>query len=210
MTILTFPNLSGLTFPVKKSPTFQTIKHKSVAGTSTAQSTQPYASYAFELPFEFLRSDDANAELQQLMGLFQACRAGALPFNFSDPDDNTVTAQTIGVADGGTKSFGFVRSMGSVIDPVQNAILAGLKVYDNGVLQALATDYTVLTTSQYGTNYGVQFVTAPAAGHLISADFSYYWLCSFDDDVAEFAKLFNYNGKALFEAKSIKFTSVLQ
>ncbi|MET4238626.1 DUF2460 domain-containing protein [Bradyrhizobium sp. RT10b] len=210
MTILTFPALSGLTWPVKKSPSFQTLKHKSVAGTSTMQSLQPYAIYAFELPFEFLRSDDANRELQQLMGLFQACRAGAIPFNFSDPDDNAVTGQTIGLGDGNTKSFGFVRSMGSVIDPVQNVIAAGLTVYDNGVPQILGTDYTLLATSQYGTNYGVQFATAPLAGHTISADFSYFWLCAFDDDVAEFSKLFNLNGKALFEAKSIKFSSVLQ
>ncbi|WP_441256433.1 AAA family ATPase [Bradyrhizobium sp. 482_C4_N1_1] len=59
MTILTFPALSGLTWPVKKSPSFQTLKHKSVAGTSTMQSLQPYAIYAFELPFEL---SPANGE----------------------------------------------------------------------------------------------------------------------------------------------------
>jgi hypothetical protein len=78
------------------------------------------------------------------------------------------------------------------------------------VLMALGADYTILATSQYGTNYGVQFTTAPVAGHIITADFSYFWLCMFNDDVVEFAKLMYLNGKGLFEAKSIKFNSVLQ
>ena len=210
MSILTFPTLSGLTFPVKKSPLFQTLEYVSVNGVSTTQSTQPFTRYKFDLPFEFLRSDNVNLELQQLMSLFQACMGKANPFNFTDPDDNTVTGQQIGVGDGTTKAFGFVRVLQFAADPIQNANSAGLQVFVNGALKTLGTDYTILQTAQYGTNYGVQFTVAPAAAASITASFTFNWLCKFDDDTTDFSKFLYLNGKALWEAKSVKFTSQLQ
>jgi uncharacterized protein (TIGR02217 family) len=212
MAIPTFPSLPGLAFPVKRSPSFQTIEHKAVAGNSTTQSPQPYAIYAYDLPFEFLRADNATLEIQTLMSFYQARLGKGLPFHFSDPDDNAVVGQALGTGDGVTKNFGFVRTMagGGVADPVQDAIAAGLNVYDNAVLKTITTDYTILTTSLYGTNYGVSFVTAPLAGHSITADFSYNWLCRFDDDVLEFSKFMYLNGKGLWEAKSVKFSQDAQ
>jgi len=164
MTIPTFPTLPGLSFPVKKSPTFQTIEHKAVAGNSTTQSPQPFAIYAYELPFEFLRADDVTLEIQTLMSFYTARRGKAQPFHFNDPDDNAVVGQSLGLGDGATVNFAFIRTMVSNADPVQDAIAAGLNVYVNGVLQTLGVDYTILTTAQYGTNYGVAFTVAPAAG----------------------------------------------
>lgn len=201
-----FPNLSGLTYPVKKTPSFQTIPHDAVSGVSTTQSPQPYAKYAYDLPFEYLRSDNVNHELQTLMSFYTACKGMGVPFYFSDPDDNSVTGQLLGVGDGVTKAFPFLRTMGSVIEPVQSAIAAGLNVYDNSVLKTLTTDYTILQTSQYGTNYGVEFVSAPADGHEITADFSYYWLCRFSEDTNEFSKIMS----KIWESRSVKFKTALQ
>ena len=210
MTLLTFHTLTGLSWPVKKTPKFQTIKHTSVAGSSTMQSTQPYAVYAYELPFEFLRSDNVNLELQQLMSFYQRARGMAGVWHFSDPDDNAVVGQQLGLGDGTTTDFGFVRAMSVVVDPIQDATAAGLNVYDNGVLVTLGADYSILTTSQYATNYGVRFAVAPAIGHAITADFAYSFPCSFDEDSLEFSKFMALNGKGLFDSKSVKFTSVLQ
>jgi uncharacterized protein (TIGR02217 family) len=210
MAINTFPNLPGLAFPVKKSPSFSTIEHFSVAGGSTTQSPQPYAKYKFDLPFEFLRADNATLEIQQLLSFYAACLGKGLPFHFNDPDDNAVVSQAMGAGDAVTTDFGFIRTMSSNVDPIQDVIAAGLNVYIGGVLKATPADYSVLATSQFGTNYGVRFVVPPAGGQLVSADFSFNWLCRFDEDVVEFSKFAYLNGKGLWEAKSIKFTSVLQ
>lgn len=210
MAILTFPTLPGLSFPVKKSPAFSTIEHFTVQGGSTTQSPQPYANYKFELPFEFLRADNATLEIQALMGFYAACLGKATPFHFNDPDDNSVTGQGLAIGDNVTTDFPFVRTMGQNVDPIQDVIAAGVNIYKNGALQTLTTAYSILSTAQYGTNYGIRFVAAPAAGTLITADFNFNFLCRFDDDALEFSKFQYLNGKGLWESKSVKFTSVPQ
>lgn len=205
MTISTFPTLAGLTFPVKKTPTFQTLSHVSVSGVGTAQSPQPYASYAYELPFEFLRSDTVNLELQQLQSFYQACRGMALPFHFLDPDDNSVTLQGLGVGDGATTAFALVRTMVGVVDPMQDVDPGSITVFVNGTSAA----FTNLTTSQYGTVYGVNITTPPASGAAITATFTYKFLCAFSQDTLELSKLFYLAGKGVWSA-TVKFASRLQ
>lgn len=206
MTISTFPNsLPGLSFPVKKTPTFQSIVHTSVSGVSTGQSTQPFASYAYELPFEFLRSDAATLEQQQLMSFYQACRGMALPFHFLDPDDNSVAGQVLGIGDGVTTQFALIRTMNFVADPIQDADTGSIVAKVNGTI----TSITELTTSQYGTVYGVQFAAAPAAAAVVSASFTYKFLSRFTDDKLDFQKSLYINGKGVWAA-TVKFGSVLQ
>ena len=205
MTISTFPTLAGLSFPVKKTPTFQTIPHKSVSGVATAQSTQPYANYAYELPFEFLRSDVVNLELQSLMGFYQAQRGMALPFHFLDPDDFTVTLQSLGVGDGTKTAFALLRTMVNVVDPIQDADTTGMTVFVNGV----SAPFTQLTTAQYGTVYGVNITTPPGAGLPITATFTYKFLCRFSEDSLELSKIFYLASKGLWSA-TVKFASALQ
>ena len=208
MTIPTFPTLNGLTYPVQRSPGFKTIEHESVSGVSTTQSPQAFAIYSYDLPFAFLQSDAGHLDLQTLMSFFQAAKGKSIPFHFNDPDDNTVTAQSLGTGDGTTTDFGLVRTMGSVTDPIQDAIASGLVVKVSGSTQGLGSAYSLLTTSQYGTIYGVRF----AAGHIpsgaspVTATFTYNWLCRFMDDTTDFSKFVQY----IWEAKSIKIRTVLQ
>lgn len=208
MAIPTFPVLPGLSFPVFRKPSFATIEHKAVAGNSTTQSPQAYPLYSYELPFEFLRADNFTLEVQTLMSFYTSRKGKALPFHFSDPDDNAVVGQVIGIGDGATTDFGFVRTMVSAIDPLQDVTFA--TVYNNGVPQVFGVDFNNLYTTQYLTNYGIRFAVAPAAGRVITSDIIYKWLCRFDEDQAEFAMLQYLNGKGLWEAKAIKFSSVLQ
>lgn len=206
MAIPTFPTLPGLSFPVKRSPSFQTIEHKAVAGQSTAQSPQPFPIYRYELPFEFLRADNATLEIQTLFSFYTARRGKALPFHFNDPDDNAVVGQVLGVGDGVTTDFALIRTMVNNIDPTQDAVAATVVPALNGVITAI----TGLFTSQYGTLYGIRFAPAPGVGVVVSASFSYNWLCRFDEDVVEFSKFQYLNGKGLWESKAVKFSTVLQ
>lgn len=207
MDIPTFPILPGLSFPVKRLPSFQTIEHKAVAGNSTTQSPQAYPAYSYDLPFEFLRADNFTLEVQTLMSFYTARKGKGLPFHFRDPDDNFVLGQVLGIGDGATTDFALIRTMVSNVDPIQDATPGTLTPYLNGVVSIGAGG---LLTSQYGTMYGVRFPVAPAAGVIVSADFAFTWLCRFDEDQAEFAMLQYLNGKGLWEAKSIKFTTSLQ
>jgi uncharacterized protein (TIGR02217 family) len=202
----TFPTLAGLSFPVKRSPTFQTIEHKAVAGNSTTQSPQPYAIYSYDLPFEFLRADNATLEIQTLMSFYQARLGKGLPFHFNDPDDNEVIGQALGIGDGVTTDFALIRTMVGIADPIQDAI-PGFAPYVNGVIVAGCTP---LTTSNYGTIYGVRYPAPPAVGATVSVDMNYNWLCRFDQDAQEFSQFTRLNGKGLWEAKSVKFSTVQQ
>lgn len=206
MTIPTFPSLSGLSFPVKKTPVFNSLVHEAVSGVSTAQSLYPYALVKYDLPFDMLRSNSPYLELQQLLPFYKGRRGRALPFHFTDPDDYTVTAQSLGTGDNTTTDFGFVRADGAFVEPVQDARASGLLVYKNAVLQTLTTDYTILTTAEYATNYGVRFVIAPGAGVAVTATLTYDWLCRFDMDEQEFSNFM----QSLWEVKSLKFKSVGQ
>lgn len=209
MAIPTFPTLPGLAFPVKKTPTYQSIIHKAVAGQSTAQAPQPFATYSYELPFEFLRADNVNLELQTLLSFFRACAGQVNPFHFFDPDDNSATGQTLGVGDGVTTQFPLLVSSIFDIDPIQDAIAAGMAVRVNGV----SAPFTTVTTAQYGTIYAVNVTTVPPVGQLVVADFTYNRLCRFDQDTIDFSKFGKFsaaNDAWLWEAKSVKFSSVLQ
>jgi hypothetical protein len=100
--------------------------------------------------------------------------------------------------------------MSLVVDPIQNVNTSGITVYKNGVIAVPVADYSILTTSQYGTNYAVHFVIAPSIGTVISADFSYKFLCSFDTDTLPLSKIMSLNGAGLWECGSVRFSSVLQ
>lgn len=203
MAILTLPDMPGLSFPVKRTPAFQSIVHRSVAGSTTAMALQPYALYSYELPYEFLRSDPTFAEWQQITSLFQRCRGRALPFRFDDPDDDSVTGQGLGLGDGTTIDFAFVRTLGLIVDPIQDVTEASITVYLDGVETA---GFTVLRTAAFETIYGVRFTVPPAPGVVITGDFDFTYLCQFDDDLLEFGKMTFLNGNGLWET-TLKFTT---
>lgn len=207
MSIPTFPSLIGLGFPVKRRPMFQPrLRHTAVSGKSTTQGTQPFARYAYELAFRPLRSDVAHLELQTLMGFYEFCVATPTPFHFSDPDDNAIVGSVLGSGDTVSTDFAFLRVIGANVNLVQDVTAAGLKIYLNGVQKTLGADFSILTTSQYGTNYAVRFTSPPGAAVAVTADFAYTWLCEFDEDGLDFSKFMD----KLWEAGSVKFTSVLQ
>jgi uncharacterized protein (TIGR02217 family) len=131
------------------------------------------------------------------------------PFYFCDPDDNQVTGQAIGVGDGSTKQFTFVRTYGldSALGDFQGTEPVGglntgepVNVYLAGELQT--TGYAVSTATPYGNT--LTFTTAPAAGVSITADFSFYYFCRIMEDSTEFEKFM----KGLWALKKITIFSL--
>lgn len=195
----------GLAWPVVKSPKYATRIQRSVSGRISRILDQPVPIWTWTLPFEFMRDKNDKRvattifdELRAEMGFFLAQQGGFGTFLLDDPTDDIIAAQPIGTGDGGKTQFQLVRSM--PINGFNEPILAPnvvSHVYNNGVD---AGGWTV------NSNTGIiTYSVAPAAGHIITADFTYYFRVRFADDSLDFEN-FMVN---LWSVKALKLESVL-
>ena len=202
---LVFPALPGLAWSVTKSPTFQTRIQRAASGRELRALDYPYPLWQFTLVFDLLRDNPAAGydELRTLMGFFMLCQGAFGTFLFRDPSDDRVAGQQIGVGNASTTVFQLQRAMGTTLpgDGFQEPILAPnvvSAVYLNGITQSQAS-YSV------DPNTGlVTFVTAPASGLIICADFSYYFRCRFVEDSYVFENFMF----QLWQLKKLTFISV--
>lgn len=205
MALPLFPNnLLGLSFGTKKTPIWQTQVRQAANGKEVRKTNWTYPRYKFQLSYEFLR-DNVNAEYQTLVGFCNSMQGQFGAFVFNDIDDYTVTDQAIGVGDGSTLEFPLVRAYGGYIEPVQYAA-AITNVKKNGVTLTHVTDWEEVTI---GTGWGggvnaIGLTVAPAIGDIITASFSYYYVCRFTQDEFEFSKMM----QNFFELPQIEFESV--
>lgn len=176
-----FPSLAGLTWDITREPIWSTSKKTSVSGRRFAVANYSYPRYKYTLAYSFLRQGSGVTELAQLVGFFNARGGDFDSFLFTDPDDNTVTAQTIGTGDGANKLFQLVRTFGGYVEPVFDANSAPL-IYINGVLKTLTTDYTVSVTGL------VTFVSAPASSLVVTWTGTYYRRLNFVQPTLQFNK----------------------
>lgn len=173
-----FPTLPGLTWNVHKAPEWKTKVQQAISGRELRAAFRQYPLYRFTLAFDFLRADSVNAELQALLGFFNARQGSFDSFLYTDPTDATVTAQSFGTGNGATTQFKLVRTYGGAIEPVMN-LNGNPAIYKAGVLQTAGTHYTI-------SNGLVTFVAAPANGNALTWTGSYYYRCRFADDTADF------------------------
>ena len=191
-----FPSLPGLQWPIARTPIWSTTTRVSVSGRRVAIANYSYPRYKFTLSYSFLRQGQGTTDLSQMVGFFNARWGDADSFLFDDVDDNTVTAQTIGVGDGANKLYQLVRTFGGFVEPVFVTNSAPL-IYVSGVLKTLTTDYTVSTTGL------VTFVVAPAAATVVTWTGTYYKRMWFSQSMAEFSKFMS----NLWELKKIEIES---
>jgi len=173
-----FPTLAGVAWPKPKAPIWKTTVQQAVSGRELRAAFRQYPLYKFTLTHDFLRADSTNAELQTLLGFFNARKGSWDSFLYTDPLDNAVTAQSFGTGDGATTQFQLVRSFGGDIEPVMN-LNGNPSVYKAGVLQTLGSGYTI-------SNGLVTFATAPANGAALTWTGSYYYRCRFERDSEDF------------------------
>ncbi len=176
MSNLLFPKIRGLSWSVKKTPTFSTEIQESVAGREVRVQNFQNPIWEFTLSFEYLLNDprvrDENQQtpLETLVGFFLARGGQFDDFLLNESDltgrleDSAYSGQPIGVGDGGSKSFQLVRNMGGFLEAVQNPMNQTATVYVGGVAKVQGTDYSI-------ANGLVTFVNAPAPGIAITADF---------------------------------------
>lgn len=192
-----FPVLPGRGWSVEKWPEFSTIVRTAANGAETRTALWSSPRWHFKLTHELLR-DDATNELRTLMGFFLARQGQWDDFLFLDPDDNSVTGQSLGVGDGVTTAFQCIRAFGGYAEPVR-AVNSGapMTVYVGGA--ALSSSAWSL-----GATGLLTLAMPPASGAAVTADFSFWFRVRFAMDIAQFSQFM----KNLWELKTCELVSV--
>lgn len=173
----TFPTLAGVSFPIRRSPNFTTLRYEALSGKRVYAPKQAFPRWRWELPFSFLRAAAYSAaaydEFEQLVGFYNLRSADGAMFKYLDRADYAATAEPFGTGDGTSTAFQLYRAMGGFTEPVYSASVTNISV--NGVTESPG-NYTV---SDKGV---VTFTAAPTNGHALTWSGTFYWLCRFDDD----------------------------
>lgn len=207
MSTAAFPTLSGLAWPVTRTPKWQTRTQNSVSGKRLNIADWSYPKHRWSVVYNFLRgASPTYVEWQTLEGFFGQMKGSWDSFLYTDPRDYTVTASTIGTGDSTDRDFQLIRTFGSTLFGYSEPILAPLAV------SALVVAGTSYTSTQYvlqqwgSTAPGmVTFSTfAPSTGQAITASFTYAWPVSFDQDTLDFEEFV----KQIWALKSVSWTSL--
>ena len=200
MTTPIFPALKGLDWNVQHDFDWSgNTVVESVSGKRTARANWSYPRHVFTLAYTFLRADPSLAEYQALAGFFNAMQGQFGTFLYQDATDNAVAGQVIGIGDGVTTTFQLIRAFGGFLEPcfAPNVVSA---VYLAGAPLSLGWSVTPWGNAAPGV---ITFGAPPAAGQPITADFSYYFPCRFDNPKTSFKNF----AKALYSADGIQFSS---
>jgi uncharacterized protein (TIGR02217 family) len=194
------PFLPGLGWSVHRRPTFDTIVAPHASGAEVRLALWQNALWEFELSYDALASNAAypgagTNSLQTLMGFYLARGGQRGTFLYVDPDFNTMTGQVIGIGDGATLAFPFIRAFGGQVEPV-SYVTAVTQVYLDGMT---AGGWTASSST-------LTFTAAPASGAQVSADFRYGFVCRFLEDELDFEAFMD----NLWQLKSFKFRQVRQ
>jgi uncharacterized protein (TIGR02217 family) len=193
-----FPKLTGQGWIVKYRPRFLTRAHTHASGREMRASRRINPLFDIDLSFDLMRSDAISAEVQEVVA-FIATHAGQMqPFLFTPPDGlGQCRGASVGEGDGAATSFVLTREFGGFIDTVQAFIDAPI-IYINGA-PAPSTSYALSNLPAK-----VTFASPPAAGAIVTADFTAAHLARFAADEADLEQFM----ADFWELKSLKLETV--
>lgn len=198
-----FPTLTGIGWPVVRTPLWSTLRNPVVSGKETTMPLWSFPKYQYELTIDFVRQGailgnaTAFMEYQNLIGFVNICGGTAYPFYYEDPNDSEVSGQVIGVGNGQNRDFQLIRAMGGFVEPIQSP--------NQSKTTVITANGAPTTAFSYLPGGIIRFNVAPVNGAVIAWSGFYYWLCRFDDDAGCSLSQFM-NG--LFEVKKLAFTTV--
>ena len=200
-----FPTLRGLTYPIYKTPHWNTIQNKTITGQKRFLQLYTYPYYTFKLQFSYLSDEDNDSDdIHSLMSFYNKVGGAGQDFLFADPlfEDNTATAQAFAVGDGTSTEYQLIRHYGDFAEPVYGILAAPTITKTVGNTTTTLTAGTDFTWSTKGL---ITFKAAPASGAIFKWSGTWYYRCHFTADEAEFQLLF-YRGWGLdeIELESIK------
>ena len=194
-----FPNFSGITWPIPKRATWKTLVSQTESGREVRVALRSLPLFEWDLPFGILRAADQTA----FWGFYNACSGGYDTFLFDDKSDDFAQGARLGVGDGATTQFQFVRSYaGLFVEPrldIQQSPIPP-NIYLNGVLQSSGYSISYLNSGR------VTFTTAPGSGTVITADFYFYWRVRFKEDQLQLDLLY----QSLANLKKVTIAQVFQ
>lgn len=188
MSTQVLPDFPGLGFDVTRTPMWSTTIQSNISGKEVRLGMYSSPRYQWELKYNFLRQGTLNgvdtyAEFEQLLGFFNTLNGAFDTFLFKDPADNTAINQAIGIGDGSTTAFQLASNFGNYVQPILAPnVVTAIKV--NSSVQA-PTSYTVNKWGSAAPGV-INFNSAPAAGGIVTADFTYYFPVRFVDDTLKF------------------------
>jgi uncharacterized protein (TIGR02217 family) len=155
-------------------PTFSTTVLLLAKGSEQRNQNWTQARYEGDIGYGIQSQSDYSV----VRNFFYARRGRARGFRFKDWSDyQSNGAQVIGIGDGSTKIFQLVNvytdSVNAYTRTIIKPVAGTVAVYDNGVLGSPSVDTTTGL---------VTYVTAPLAGHAISATFQFDLAVRFDVD----------------------------
>lgn len=226
MSYLILPTLPGVAWDVIKRPVWATKIQRVASGKELRASLWSYPKYEFELTYEILR-DDANDEINKLIGFFHQRKGSLEAFYFDSPTDNHITGEQLGIGDGLETEFYFSLTKGSFTEQLnyQSCVHMnpppphlgygeggyGEERWGEGFLREVpyiyldgVTQYTGYEIVDDGVGVKVVFDTPPGEGVVITTDFYYSYLVRFKDDLAEF----NNFAYKLWELQTLELISV--
>lgn len=190
-----FPALPGLDIGVKRTIQFATsVQTSTTSGKELRAQWWSSPRYEWELDFNFLRQNGFSTntlsdEAQALHNFFDQMSGQYAAFWYTDPYNNSVTAQNFGTGNNSQQAFQLTDSYG--VGVIQNG---SISVYLNGTLTAA---YTV-------SNGVVNFTSAPGSTMAITWTGTFYYNVRFSQDnidIKQFAHL-------VWQADTIKLISV--
>ena len=194
MSDLIFPTLCGVSYPIKKTPHFNTIVQESVSGVKKFLQCYSYPYYEIGLSFSYLGDEnDRMDDIHRLMAFYNKLGGAGQDFLYADPlfEDNSVEKLAFGVGDGSHTSFRLTRSYGDYTEPVFGINSAPIIYVDD---KALPGKYS-WTWDKTGL---ITFAVPPTAGAVLKWTGKWFYRCHFQNDEAEFRQIF-YGGWDLEE-----------
>jgi len=197
MTIPVFPQLIGRSWSVYRKPMFtvQLRSGESQREASSINMTQCY--YEFGLSYDLLRNQNGHTELTDIEGLFLKARGSYDYFLFMDPNDHSVINGGIGAGNGTNTVFILGRNTG----PSYYEAVGHLNQINNIFLDGVAVDPADYSFSAPNI---IVFNNPPGNGVLVTATFSYYYICRFGSDAQDYEQ-FMYN---LYQLRDVTLKSV--
>ncbi|EXI85589.1 MAG: hypothetical protein AW11_03417 [Candidatus Accumulibacter regalis] len=189
-----FPALPGLKWGIVKTPEWSTKVQRSANGRELRAAFFSYPIWHFTLSYEVLRGANGFAELQALVGFFNARQGSFDSFLYSDPSDNAVTAQAFGTGNGSTTAFQLKRTYGGATEPIFG-VNGSPSIYVGGVPQG--GGYTISSTGL------VTFSAAPPAAAALTWTGQFYFRCRFANDQSEFEQFL----RDLWQARKVEFVT---
>lgn len=184
---------------------WNTQVQEAVSGKETRIAYWAYPRFTWTLTFEFLRASTSFNEFQNLWGFLSARQGRFDSFLYTDDTDNTEVAQQLGVGDSTNRAFQLLANFGGS-SAILSPILAPNAVTKVTVAGSSVSS-TTFTTSAWGSSVPgvITFSTfAPSGGQAVTADFTYYFPCRFDDDIGTFVEFM----QKLWENKKLVLKSI--